>query len=428
MIAVSLEPGLSLQHKVNRKLLRIISKSIGVLWYGWNLAPVRPSDSLPCGPCVLLCISISGRWGIRCPPSTVQAFQLYSGAHILISHLATIGFTQSQDDHLLGQSWQCDVADIYGCAILVGEWYSMPLCQSPACLCTFHSMCSFALRGWTHDGFDQCVFLMESFQSKGQAVSIPTWVCSLFLPLHFLALLSNLCMVGWGAASPRRAHVFVMRYKMIQDIYKMLSIRCSKMLYYYMMMQDADIRWCDYKMIQNDTRCYMLLRVHPLASLQSCSRNGTSIVICCIPSLDGLLSHCCNRAWSCPFGSPSRLPWSKAVCQPTSQDLISLNCRLVFVALWVSRVAHQTQMVLIPGPTFFWSVYHLPSFLSNIFLGPPTCSTPPRAYQGHQWGRPAFHGWIVSVLAPPWGELQQAHHLFRFEVWQSKWIHPILYI
>lgn len=185
----------------------------GQVCYGRNLASIRPSDSLPCGPRVLLCISISGRWGIRCSPSTVQAFQLHGGAHILISHLATVGqfAKSSQDDHLLGQSWQCDVANVYWCANLVGEWYSMPLCQSPACLCTFHSMCSFAL-------------------------------------------LSNLCMVGWGAASPRGADVIcyeiqdaIRWYQMLWDAIRCYCIWWSKMLIYddviiYMLFDDDKIQ------------------------------------------------------------------------------------------------------------------------------------------------------------------------------------------
>ena len=80
---------LSLLDNFSLSLSLSLSVEPGQVCYGRNLAPIRPSDSLPCGPRVLLCISISGRWGIRCSPSTVQAFQLHGGAHILISHLAT---------------------------------------------------------------------------------------------------------------------------------------------------------------------------------------------------------------------------------------------------------------------------------------------------------------------------------------------------
>lgn len=127
--------------------------------------------------------------GVRHP--RFKLFQLHGGADILISHLATVGqFAKSrQDDHWLRQSWQCDVADVYLCANLVGEWYSMPLCQSPACLCTFHSMCSFAL-------------------------------------------LSNLCMVGWGVASPRGADVICYEIQNDTRCYQMLwdAIRCYMMM------------------------------------------------------------------------------------------------------------------------------------------------------------------------------------------------------
>lgn len=218
----------------------------------------------------------------------------------------------------------------------------MPKPGSPACLCTFHSMCSFAL-------------------------------------------LSNLCMLGWAAASPRGTR------RMIQMLWD--AIMC------YMMMQDADPWWCDYMIFYDDVRwwrsndsrcCYKLLR--SILPILSWTQNRTSIVICCMPSLDGLLSHCCNRAWGCPFWSPIRLPWEESCCLPANIS------RQIFTKLLVCTMSQYGCTSKTDGshswtPHFFW---FFPSssiaFFKHLLWGPNLFNAS-KSIPGSSMGKASF-SWL----------------------------------
>lgn len=156
--------------------------------------------------------------------------------------------------------------------------------------------------------------------------------------------------------------------------------------------------------------CYDFTHKHPSNPVLHTKRDGPLTSAACpastgfSPTVATGLGDALSEAQSGFLGSKA------AVCQPTSQDKFSVK----FLVCTVSQYGCTSKTN--GAPHFFWFFDSSSTVFSKIFLGTRTCSTPPRAYQGHQWGRPAFHGWIVSVLAPPWKKLQQSHHLFGFEV------------